>query len=257
MSTRSKQWFGLKLLKKVTLPFRFAGQKVKAEMQRFVMKTIQKQGGFHPNAPQAEGGLSAELVLSMLRNRTGAESPVAMQAIPVGELLLTKHPSGAYFYHRPDHQELEKTPAILEGTYEAAVSAWLHANVERSTNVLLIGSTEGFHELTLADKLTSLKQMVIVHDVESRDHIELNLRTNGHDVGELFAVISVKAFLQSSLVDSFAPGIVVVRDGYLDLIPHVEQAFPKAIVATVADGTVAISTQDVSSLSAQSDRKVA
>lgn len=170
-----------KLTRAITSPFAKLGQKIKSAGQRFVIKTIERNGGSVGTPQVSGGGASSELLIALLRSKSAiSKAPFApFTAIPVSNYLLTSHPAVEYYFHRPVHSRLECTPPILAGKFESNVSAWLHANVQPTDRVLLTGAENAYHALTIARIVQQGgKLKMLLPDGEVLSDVRLNLETN-------------------------------------------------------------------------------
>ena len=249
---------------KLLRPFQRLGNKAKAAAQRFVIKTVDKNGGMNSSMGGAANGLSTGLVLSLLNARRpneGVQLP-SFQAVAVQDFLLTFHPRADFFFHRP--LDLASTPWILSGNFEESVSAWICSNVASNDRVLMIGAGEGYHALSVAKQIESAGQLHIVTlPSEEQDVLDLNFRTNRLETPGKSVLSESEDFEDISrgiveIIQRFNPSKILITPSEFEAFDMPElSSFPGAEVFAIENGEVTARTSNGKSDRSSMCRKVA
>jgi hypothetical protein len=188
MWAKFKGTIRLGLLKAAT-PFRRLANSIKRSAQKFIVKSVEKQG---LTGATGSDSASLDLVISLLQSDAGRRAPkqVGFSAIPVGSHFLLPHPIADLYYHFP--QDLIETAWILQGDFEPDVSAWICGHLEIDDKVIWVGCRQTYHALSAAKRIHQGSGSVfIATDQPSLELLALNLQVNRIENVELVSASCV------------------------------------------------------------------
>lgn len=204
----------------IVAPFSYILRKLKKKARKFVLRTVHKEWqGVSAAAPGSRGDHSAEdLMLAMLKAGTrprAAERP-ALQAIPMGDgRLLALHPVAGFTY--VGTHDVQLAPAVALGCYQERETAVLEREVASGDRVLHLAAQQGFHTLTIAQRVEASGRVVAVEvSGASREILELNIRA--HELSERVHLppraLRARGALRECLCElAFEPTLVYLTDG--------------------------------------------
>lgn len=228
-------------------PFRKIGNGIKSSAQRFVMKTIQRNGG-SIGPTNASGSLGSDVLIDLLRttqNTEHTEASAPYRGVNIGKYILTQHPHAKHFFFEPSIENYPKSPGILSGSFEVEVCAWINQNITSEQKVAVLNAEEGYHALSLLSKLNCRENCLLASRESDDETLALNLSVNHmRDSNHIASGILNDDLSEDCILrlQRFKADVVIVQNSP-KIAERISQRFADLMLVDIRDGAVRVTDE--------------